>query len=329
MKYLQLLYLAIGVALLVAVVQQVDLGEVWQQVGHLSWFGLIVVIGIYFLAFLSDVWAWQLTFISLPSSFRWLSRLFLVRIVGEAFNRITPMASMGGEPLKVYLLKHRYQIGYRESGVSLLLAKTLDTLALVIFLCIGFLLLLGNEKLSDRFKIVAGVALALLSSGIIIFFLLQRFQLLSAFSNRLDRTRWSKHLGGFLSLLQDTDRQLSTFYKHPQRFRFTLAVAFLNWPLGTLEMYYILKFLGHPVTFGEAWIVEAMVQLVRAGIFFIPASLGTQEGTFILVCSAITGNPGTGLAVSIVKRFRELLWILAGLAVGWLLSSPSLPRKIN
>jgi hypothetical protein len=53
--------------------------------------------------------------------------------------------------------------------------------------------------------------------------------------------------------------------------------------------------LGHPITFTDAWIIEAMAQLVRAGTFFIPSSIGAQEATFTVVCSAITGTPSLGI----------------------------------
>jgi uncharacterized membrane protein YbhN (UPF0104 family) len=58
-----------------------------------------------------------------------------------------------------------------------------------------------------------------------------------------------------------------------------------------------------------------MAQLARNATFFIPASIGTQEGAFLLVCDGITGSSSFGIAVSIVRRFRELIWILLGLIV--------------
>jgi hypothetical protein len=75
-------------------------------------------------------------------------------------------------------------------------------------------------------------------------------------------------------------------------------------------------FLGIPLTFGEVWIVEATTQFVRAATFFIPASLGAQEGAIILVCTALTGSPTTGVAVAVVRRLREIMWILWGMFLG-------------
>ena len=68
------------------------------------------------------------------------------------------------------------------------------------------------------------------------------------------------------------------------------------------------------------WIIEAVAQLVRTGTFFIPASIGAQEGAFLLVCGAITGSPTLGVSVSVVRRLREVIWIVWGFTLGSILS---------
>ena len=97
-------------------------------------------------------------------------------------------------------------------------------------------------------------------------------------------------------------------------------LAFVNWLLGAVEIYYTLLFLGHPISWADAWIIEAVAQLVRTGTFFIPASIGAQEGAFLLVCGAITGSPTLGVSVSVVRRLREVIWIVWGFTLGSILS---------
>ena len=63
-------------------------------------------------------------------------------------------------------------------------------------------------------------------------------------------------------------------------------------------------------SFWEAWITEATEQLVRAGLFFISAGIGAQEGAFLLICTVITGLSVLGSAMFVVCRIREVLWIL-------------------
>src|SRR6185503_10123031 len=82
----------------------------------------------------------------------------------------------------------------------------------------------------------------------------------------------------------------------------------------------LLGFLGHPVSVGDEWIIDAVGQLIVAGAFFVPLGLGVQEGGLAVVCGAITGDATLGFAVAMVRRFREVVWLLAGVAVWWLLS---------
>ena len=90
--------------------------------------------------------------------------------------------------------------------------------------------------------------------------------------------------------------------------------------LGAVELYVILGFLGRPITFGEAWLIESVLQLLRAGRFFIPANLGASEVRFVVMVGALTGQPSLGLAAAVVRRSREVLWISLGLLLGWRLS---------
>jgi hypothetical protein len=63
-----------------------------------------------------------------------------------------------------------------------------------------------------------------------------------------------------------------------------------------------------------------MAQLVRAGTSFIPASIGAQEGALVLASTAMTGSGTVGMALSVIRRFRELIWIIGGLGLWWLYS---------
>ena len=91
----------------------------------------------------------------------------------------------------------------------------------------------------------------------------------------------------------------------------------MNWYLGALEIYIILYFLGHPISIAESIILETLVEIVRAGTFFIPGTLGTQEAAFLLATGAITGEPALGVAAAMMRRVREIIWFIFGFSLGW------------
>lgn len=69
--------------------------------------------------------------------------------------------------------------------------------------------------------------------------------------------------------------------------------------------------------------IEAVVQLVRVGVFFVPLAIDTQEGAFAVVVGALTGNPSLGVAAAVLRRCREIIVIGAGLLMGPLIFGKS------
>ncbi|MDP7426172.1 MAG: lysylphosphatidylglycerol synthase domain-containing protein, partial [Rhodospirillales bacterium] len=227
------------------------------------------------------------------------------------------------------LLKKYYGIGYREGTTSLLIGKTINMLALVIFLALGFALMWASPVLPASYKIIAGLGLFALGLGTALFFFIQRLKVSTITGTWISRWRFTRGIEKVMHLVRDVDERLVRFYiHHLRRFSWAVFLALVNWLIGVLEIYATMFFLGHPVSLTDAWIIEAAAQLVRTGTFFIPASIGAQEGAFLLVCSAMTGSSVLGVAVALVRRFREILWILWGLLLGSMfpLKNPSAAR---
>jgi uncharacterized protein (TIRG00374 family) len=280
--------------------------------------GIVVVLAIYFFEFFLDAVAWGLTVSGVPLDALWVFRFWKVRMVGEAFNQVTPLATIGGEPVKAQLLKDHYAVPYRDGVTSLILAKTTVMMALLIFLAGGFGVILHAERLPGLYKQVAGYGVAVFALGLLVLFLAQRLKMSSHAGAWVRRGRVGPYLSRVLHKLAEVDDLLVRFYAgHRKRFAGAISLALLAWLLGLPELYVTMLFLGHPIGFGETWIIESMAQLVRLGTFFIPGSLGAQEGAFYLVFGAMGMDPTLGLAVSLVRRFREAVWIVWGLCLGW------------
>lgn len=310
-------YLILGLALFAFVLHQTDLADAWQRMREVGW-GFALVLAIHLVAFLFDVGAWQATLVNAPVNARWLYRLWKLQMVGSAVSSTTPLATFGGEPVKAYLLNSLYGVNYRDGIASLLLTKTTLLLSLVAFLSIGFAVMVGSPALDVPFKITAGLGLLALGVGIALFYLIQRRRLTASVVHRLVRGRWGRRLEGMVEHVQDFENHVVRFYTGRRlRFAIALLLALANEFVTVLELYVVMILLGHPVDFIDALIIEAVAQLIRSGAFFIPGRLGAQEGGFIIACAAITGSPSLGLAVALLRRSREVVWIGWGLALGW------------
>jgi len=315
---LKFLLLLCGAALFGFVVSETDLPVAIDLMSNMG-AGFVFVLVLYFAAFLIDALAWQLTASTVPVTPTWLYRFYQVRLVGEAFNNVIPAASIGGEPVKAVLLKRCYGLDYREGITSLVLSKTLIVVSLVMFLAVGFALMTFSQKLED-YSSAAMTGLIVFSAGVLAFFVIQRFKLTSRFVSFLSRQQNFKRLTRYLHHVEDVDARLVHFYtKQRDRYFWALILSFANWILGAGEIYVTMHFIGHPIGFLDAWIIEAVAQMVRAAVFFIPAAIGAQEGAMVLIGAAITGSPTAGLAAALIRRLREFIWIGWGLIVFYIL----------
>ncbi|MEK7245778.1 MAG: flippase-like domain-containing protein, partial [Pseudomonadota bacterium] len=289
MRVLKILYVAVGLALLAAVFAEVEFAEVWSRAVSIGGGGMLLLIVLYGVGFLIDSFTWQMAMAGVPLNARWLWRAFKVRMVGEVFNNVMPAAGMGGEPVKAILLNKHYGLGYREGTASIILGRTINMLAQVLFLAIGFAAVWASD-LPGYFKGLALAGLAAFVGATAIFFYAQRLRVVSLTGSWLGRWRLLERINDVLHHVQDMDERLIRFYtEHRGRFAAAVALAFLNWAVGAVEVYVAMIFLGQPVSFTDAWIIESVAQLIRSAAFFIPAAVGAQEGAFLLVFSVMTG----------------------------------------
>lgn len=326
MPSFRLVFLMIGAALFAAVLWSTDVAAALDHVRALGW-AILPVLGIYVGAFAADTLSWQLLLPSARPGWGWFARLWKIRLVGMAVNQLTPVVGLAGEPLKAVLLKRECGVDYREGGASLLVAKTANLIALVVFLGGGILLALASDRLPPAYRGAAAVGLAVLAAGIAAVFAVQRLRVASRLGGLIGRGRWGRRVLHLLEGIEAFDDRLVAAYTSERR-RFLLATLLTlgNWCLGAVELYAILRFLEVPVGLADAWCLQAVVELVRAATFFIPASLGAQEGVLVVLLAGFPGGAALGLAVALIKRFRELLWIGAGLLTGWI-AFPSLAKR--
>jgi len=313
------LALLIGLGVFVVVAHRTDLGTVWHDAARLGALGLAAVCGVYLAVFVAGTASWQLMLPGVRPTPRWLYRLCKVRILGEALNLVIPGGSLGGEPFKAILLRRGYEIDYDEGGASLTVAGTVNLLALVCFAAIGFALLLGEISPTGGLRPLAGFGLGALAAVVAGLYAVQQWRAAGRLATWLSRRDADRRLVDVLQRAQEADDRFERFHaERPARFAVAFALAFGALAIGAAEVGLIMWLVGRPVGFAEAWLIEAVAQLVRAATFFVPASLGFSEAAMLLLYDALMGRPALGLAVALIRRARELVWLAWGLWLGWL-----------
>ena len=125
------------------------------------------------------------------------------------------------------------------------------------------------------------------------------------------------------------DHEIKKFYStDPRRFFGSIFFNFFGWFTGTFEVYWIAKILGMPIGFAEAWLLEALIQVLRIITFLIPSSIGTQEGGILLIFMQFGFDKSLGLTFAIIRRIREVIWLGLGLGLWfWIEDRPKLKLK--
>ena len=313
----KLVFLLTGILLLVWAMQKVDLDSVTALLLQMGWGFTGVLLAYGGVAWL-DAISWKFAFKPEESAAIKTWELWRIRTIGEAFNAITPLGTMGGEPVKAQLLKERHRLSFKQGLASQVVARTTLLVALIVFLLPGTALLFNSPAVPDDFKWVSLTGLVIFSTLIFLFLLFQINGGLGKITSWFSVKFPGAALQGFLSHTGALDQMMSHYYKnHPQLFLKSTGFGWLGWAAGLLEVYLTLYFLGHLVGIPELWIIEALTQLVRVGSFFIPLSLGAQEGGLVLIFVALGLGGDLGLAVAFVRRLREFIWIGLGLLLGW------------
>ena len=311
--------LLIGIGLFAWILAHADLAAVWRQVRHFRWeFGLIFLF--YAVIFGLDTLGWQFALTRRSQRrVRW-SSLFRMRLAGEAVNYVTPTGTIGGEPIKAILLSRRHGIPLADGMASVVIAKTTLVFSMLLFVLAGIAVTVATQTM-DRvvFRWVWRV-LPVLSLLLVLFLLaqfLQPFRRGSSLAHGVSLwarlPRLSEWLKRAMDKVQGWDRAILSFYRQsPGSVLWSLGFHFLGWLAGAVEVYLILRLLGIPVSPATAFSMEALWVLLKTVAFMIPGSLGASEGILLLVCGGLGVSAVPGLALGLLRRAREVLWVGLG-----------------
>lgn len=298
---LVLFIFGIGVAIYL-IAQHADI--VRESLARVGW-GFSLYMAASFVVYALDTWAWRLVFSrDIPQI--GFGRLFSIRMAGEAVNKVTPLASMGGEPLKAYLLNRCGGQG-GEALASVAVAKNIMTLAQIAFIFVGVAISLtiapGRSAALYGLAIFPGIILTAMIVTAILDHRLRR-------SKRRSETKEPPvHQNNVLALwAQFADY----FWANPGAVLLSFLVFFLGWAAGALELLAAAYLLGFPLSVRDALAYEALLASVNMATFFIPANAGSQEGGFTYL-GPLLGLPPYGVALAVLRRCRDVVWVLFGL----------------
>jgi putative membrane protein len=299
---------AAGVAVIVWLVAEIGAAPLIASFSQLSWRIPLCFLP-YALVAVLDAVGWRYAF---PARMPGVPLLVAARLCGEAVNLTTPTATLGGEPLKAWLLA-RAHVPFEEGLVSVVVAKTALVVAHLGF--VAFAVALAAQRAAAPPALLTAMAVVTLVGAVAIggFVWTQQRGLFGASGRVLTWLGVGDRLAPHLARL---DTELPRFYRE-RRARFGLSVLFhlLGWVAGGLEVWLALQLLGSSITFATAVLIEACATAIRSASFLVPAALGIQEGGLVAIFVGFGLDAGTGLAFGLIRRLREAAWAAVGFVI--------------
>ncbi len=254
-----------------------------------------------------------------------LGYVLWVTTLREAIDRLLPVASIGGGIVAVRLMRWR---GLAAPGVSasVIVEILLTLVALYLFSVLGVVLLVGFSAGAPQYHQLLVTVLVSLPIPVLTALLLRYGSVFEVLARLLPPVVGVSAVSeGALAL----DHELRVSLRRGRSLLFAGSLQLVALVTGSLEIWFVLRLFGHPVSFSAAITLESMTQAMRHLAFFVPAGLGVQEAGLVLFGHALGISSELALALSVAKRIRELLCGIPPLAYWQFLEARRLRDRVR
>jgi uncharacterized protein (TIRG00374 family) len=316
--------LAVGGVFLAYLIWKIGPREIWGEFTSLGW-GLIPLVLAEGITEMIHTLGWRHCMNEPYRSLPWFF-LFRVRMAGYAINYLTPTATLGGEVTKGTLLASAHKGPGAVTGV--LIGKLCFGFSHLFFVLAGSIFIVATVKLPLALWLAMLFSSALITSGMVIFFVIQKRGKLGAI------VRWlaQRKLGGRLlqraaASITEVDEALKSYYReHPGELFRAIGWHLLGYSIGIAQTWFFFSLLNRTswVVAASTWFLGMWFDLLT---FAMPFGLGTLEGTRIIALRAVGYNALLGMTYGVALRLAQLFWAAAGLVNYAFLASRKSPKQ--
>jgi glycosyltransferase 2 family protein len=277
---------------------------------------VLVFIALYLFAQLAYMVGWWMVMDSELRACGFL-KLFGIYLAGDTINYLVPSGNLGGEPVKAYLL--REELGFGRALTSIVIHKHAELVAQWVLLAGGLAICLTYFELPSLVTVANTVIVGGLGGSLLLMTWVLKSGTISPILRRLADWRL---LASYLQTQQPAADALATriraFYEdHWRWFLVATSWCLVGWCGGLLETYLVLRILSPAEGWSTAVAIETMVLAFNMVFVFVPARLGSAEGVRAGVFLLVGLPAAEGVAYGVIRRARELAWILPGLVILW------------
>lgn len=291
--------LVAGLTAAVYLVWAIGFGAVIGAVEHAGVGGVAILCLYALFVFLVLAAAWIAI---LPRSERLRFKdFYLARLVRDSIAEISPFSPVGGMVAAARLaILHGMGGGYAAASVTA--DATTELMAQVAFLAFGIALGVAHfRNLASAGPVTEAMVTILLLAipAIAVIIFLQKKG--AGLAERMAR-RFFPGAGSGTSFKD----ALHDLYGSPARLAASSSLHLLAWVVSGGGTFIAFRLVGGHISLTEATAMEALLCTLRSLAVFVPAALGVQEAGYTMLAPLFGLPPELGLAVSLLKRAREI-----------------------
>jgi len=302
----------IGIALFVAVVGSAGLRNILGSFKDFSVIYLALFLFVSFLIACTVTYRWWVILKSEGFHVPFI-KLALYRTMGYAVSYVTPSAHLGGEPVMAYMLHKKHDIPTSRAFSSVLIAKSLEIAADILFGCIGVFLILLRFALPKQMIlfVISGLALAIIMLGLFFTRLIKGQGFFSTVMKIVPYPLRSTYFKLLIRRVRETELCITSFLRNrAECVLFAVSISAVLWALMGLEYMLALRLVGFDPTLRTIFMAGGFVAI--SYLVPVPAAIGVLEAGQYSIFKVIGASPHTGVALGLLIRARDLLWTLLG-----------------
>lgn len=291
----------LGLALSTAIMGVIGLRDVAHAVGMIGWRGLTTLVLCTAAPLMLLGGAWFL----LARGER-LSRLPVfvwARLIRDASGELLPLSHVGGFFIgaRAAILRG---VAPRTAFATSVADVTAELIAQLVFTGLGLVWLasrLGAGTFHDTLMGGAGAGLALSAVAVTALVIVQRRG--GRFAERLA----ARFFPGVAARTADISAAIQAIYESPGRVAGAAFIHLLAWMASGLGSWAALRAAGVEISPFSILALESLVAAVRSAVVVAPMGIGVQEATYAFVGPLFGLGPDLALALSLIKRARDLV----------------------
>lgn len=289
-----------GLAVAVGVVGWFGAGRILASVAAVGPGGFALYAGYSLLTFSLTGGAWWVLAVGQPLR-RWPLFAF-GRLLREAASDILPFASLGGVVVGTRGLALRGVPAATAYG-SLAMELLTEIVAQIAFMVLGFAVLsarLAGDARAHEVELAFAAATSLLALAIAGLVVAQRrgFGLLG---------RIVSHLMPVAGVgLQGVQEAVGDLYHRPLRVVASVVLHTAGWIASAVASWIALRLMGASLSIPAVIAIESLLSAVKSAAFAVPNAVGVQEAAYALLGQLFGLSGEMGVALSLVRRAKDL-----------------------